>query len=70
MDEAFLTWIESYLTHRQQAVWIDHCLSEIGEELIKEASKVTQWMLENKLKLNADKTHLLTGAAKNITSET
>ena len=28
MDENFLAWIESYLTDRQQAVWIDHCLSE------------------------------------------
>ena len=112
LDENFLAWIESYLTDRQQAVWIDHCLSEflacdvgvpqgsnlgplfflifyndlpytmscdldvfaddstmtktaqnvveIGSELTGEASKVTQWMLENKLKLNADKTHLLT----------
>ena len=111
LDESFITWIESYLTHRHQAVWIDHCLSdflpcevgvpqgsnlgplfflifyndlpytldcdldvfaddstmtetgkdvhEIGEKLTSEASKVTQWMLENKLKLNADKTHLL-----------
>ena len=28
LDENFLAWIESYLTDRQQAVWIDHCLSE------------------------------------------
>ena len=112
LDENFLTWIESYLTNRHQAVWIDHTLSEflpcevgvpqgsnlgplfflifyndlpyslnceldvyaddstltssskhvddIGTELTCEGEKVSQWMLANKLKLNADKTHLLT----------
>ena len=33
---------------------------QIGTKLSEEGAKVTQWMLENKLKLNADKTHLLT----------
>ena len=112
LDENFLTWIESYLTNRHQAVWIDHTLSEflacdvgvpqgsnlgplfflifyndlpysldcevdvfaddstltatadnveeIGTKLTVEGDKVSQWMLSNKLKLNADKTHLLT----------
>ena len=33
---------------------------QIGTKLSEEGAKVTQWMLEHKLKLNADKTHLLT----------
>ena len=112
VEENFISWIESYLTERQQAVWIDHCFSEflasdvgvpqgsnlgplfflifyndlpfsldsdlevfaddssvtatdeqvdeIGAELTREGAKISQWMLENRLKLNADKTHLLT----------
>ena len=28
LDEDFLVWIESYLTNRHQAVWIDHCFSD------------------------------------------
>ena len=32
----------------------------IGDKLTLEGEKVNQWMLANKLKLNADKTHLLT----------
>ena len=35
-------------------------VSDIGNELTDESEKVTQWMVDNKLKLNADKTHLLT----------
>ena len=34
--------------------------AEIGTELTNEGKKVSDWMLANKLKLNADKTHLLT----------
>ena len=112
LDEDFLSWIESYLTKRHQAVWIDHPLSEflesnigvpqgsnlgplfflifyndlpyslecdldvfaddstltvsdgnievIEDKLTVEGEKVSQWMLSNKLKLNAEKTHLIT----------
>ena len=35
-------------------------VDNIGSELTTEGEKVSQWMLANKLKLNADKTHLLT----------
>ena len=28
LEEGFLSWIESYLTDRQQGVWIDHTMSE------------------------------------------
>ena len=34
LDEDFLSWIESYLTNRKQAVWIDHLLSEFLESNI------------------------------------
>ena len=37
-----------------------HSVEEIGTKLSEEGAKVSQWMLANKLKLNADKTHLLT----------
>ena len=107
-----LRWLESYLTERKQAVWIDHSMSEflsceigvpqgsnlgpllflifyndlpdylscdveayaddttisvagdtveeIGRKLTINCQVVSQWMLRNKLKLNADKTHLMT----------
>ena len=108
----FLAWIKSYLLDRQQAVWIDHTLSdfltcdvgvpqgsnlgplffmifvndlpfslscdmdqyaddstitatgknieEIDQSLEINCAIVSNWMAENKLKLNADKTHVLT----------
>ena len=112
MEEDFLCWVQSYLTNRQQAVWINHVLSEylgcdvgvpqgsnlgplffliyfndlphtlscnvdnyaddttlsvsgktveeIGEQLTANCSTVSNWMRANMLKLNPDKTHLLT----------
>ena len=112
LQEDFLDWIESYLTGRHQAVWIDHTMSAflpcevgvpqgsnlgplfflifvndlssiltcnmdqyaddstltatgktaaiIGENLEVNCAIVSNWMVENQLKLNADKTHILT----------
>ena len=112
LDEDYLHWVESYLLHRYQAVWIDHTLSEflhcdvgvpqgsnlgplffliyfndlpgsldcnvdnyaddttlsatgstvleIGEKLTKDCRIVSDWMRKNKLKLNPEKTHILT----------
>ena len=113
-DEDSLHWVESYLTGRHQAVWIDHALSdilpckvgvpqgsnlgpllfliffndlpsslssdadadayaddtsitvtgkdvkEISEKMTENCQLVSTWMAGNKLKLNADKTHLMT----------
>ena len=111
-DDDILTWVESYLTNRYQAVWIDHTLSdflscpvgvpqgsnlgplfflifyndlphvlnceadayaddttmtvagknveEIGARMTENCGLVTNWMIGNKLKLNADKTHMMT----------
>ena len=107
-DECFLAWVESYLTNRHQAVWIDHALSpfiscpagvpqgsnlgplfflifyndlpysvdcsvdayaddstmtvtgrtmeEIGSKLTESCQVVSDWMVGNRLKLNANKT--------------
>ena len=112
IEDDMLIWIESYLTGRHQAVWIDHALSdflpcevgvpqgsnlgpllfliyfndlphflscdvevyaddttmtvagdstdEIGRKLTENCQVVSKWMAGNKLKLNADKTHLMT----------
>ena len=111
-DESSRNWVQSYLTDRNQAVWVDHVYSEpishsigvpqgsnlgplfflvffndllfsltcridayaddstmsstgpaitdIGETLSENCENVVNWMNRNKLKLNADKTHLLT----------
>ena len=112
LDEDYLSWIETYLTDRYQAVWIDHVLSdylhcdvgvpqgsnlgplffliyfndlpytldcevdsyaddttltatgksvvEIGDKLTQDCVAVSDWMRSNMLKLNPDKTHILT----------
>ena len=112
LDEDFLAWVQSYLSDRYQAVWIDHALSEylhcpvgvpqgsnlgplffmlyvndlpgilscnidqyaddstlyataktiqeIDEVLVESCDNVSNWMAENMLQLNAEKTHVLT----------
>ena len=119
VESDFLCWIESYLTLRYQAVWLDHVLSdfahceigvpqgsilgplffliffsdlpheldsqvdnyaddttvsctarsveEIGVILSKDCQKISNWMRSNKLKLNPEKTHILTiGTAERL----
>ena len=112
LQKDFLTWTESYLTNRYQAVWIDHTTSEflpldvgvpqgsnlgplfflifvndlsflltcdveqyaddttltvtgktteaIEKVLEGNCEVVSNWMIENQFKLNADKTHIMT----------
>ena len=111
VDDSVLQWLRSYLTERQQTVWIDHVYSdllmsevgvpqgsnlgpllflsffndlpsylscdaeayaddttlscsgisfeEVGNRLSENCNKVSLWMAQNKLKLNTDKTHVL-----------
>ena len=117
VDRDFCQWICSYLSGRQQAVWIDHCFSpflpsevgvpqgsnlgplfflifyndllfslnceldayaddstisasganveDISDALTENCSIVSTWMMRNKLKLNAEKTHLITVGTSN-----
>ena len=112
LEESFVAWVQSYLSDRYQAVWIDHVLSEylhcpvgvpqgsnlgplffmlyvndlpstlschidqyaddstlyataktiqgIDEVLGQSCDNVSNWMTENMLQLNAEKTHVLT----------
>ena len=112
VNEAVLTWFDSYLRDRQQTVWIDNSFSdllecevgvpqgsnlgpllflifyndlplhlscdieayaddstmtsvgltveEISSTLTENCGKVSRWMVSNRLRLNASKTHVLT----------
>ena len=116
IEKDFLHWIRSYLTGRQQAVWIDHILSgfettdvgvpqgsnlgplfflvffndlpdtvecnvdnyaddttlteaartvdETGVNLSRSCETVSTWMRSNRMKLNPEKTHILTIGTK------
>ena len=111
VDQSFREWIKSYLTGREQSVWINHCYSpplennvgvpqgsnlgplffllyyndllystdcviyayaddstitysdpsvaDISEKLTNKCNEVSRWMLQNRLKLNEDKTHTM-----------
>ena len=112
VQDDFINWIQSYLTHRYQSVWIDHVMSDflpcdvgvpqggnlgplffllfvndlpfsltcpmdqyaddstvtatekttqqINSKLEANGVEICKWMEENKLKLNADKTNMMT----------
>ena len=116
VDKDLLNWIESYLTGRKQAVWINHVLSdfvstdvgvpqgsnlgplffliffndlpdivesnvdnfaddttlteaaksveETGMNLTRSCKAVSTWMRSNRLKLNPEKTHIMTIGTK------
>ena len=119
IDSQILNWIHSYLTDRQQAVWVDHVFSdflpcrlgvpqgsilgpllfliffndlplylncevvayaddstlsvsgssteEISQKLTENCELVSSWMVSNRLKLNATKTHVMTlGTGKRL----
>ena len=121
IDTCVSDWINSYMSDRKQAVWIDsvysnlldiavgvpqgsilgpllfiiyasdlpHCVScdidsyaddssltsrkrtlqEISEDLTTNGRKVSQWMKDNQLCLNADKTHILvTGTSRKLSN--
>ena len=121
VQKDFTSWVSSYLGNRQQAVWLDHALSEfidcdvgvpqgsilgplffliffndlpnlikssvdtyaddttltatgktidvIEQQLSKDCNKLSKWMKANRLKLNHDKTQVMTmGTRQRLTN--